>query len=44
MDGTMITTMAAGDGTRIIGMKVRKDHDDDLVDEAMTLVGEWYGQ
>lgn len=44
MDGTMITTMAAGDGTRIIGMKVRKDHaDDDLVDEAMTLVGEWYG-
>lgn len=26
MDGTMITTMVAGDGTRIIGMKVRKDH------------------
>lgn len=25
-DGTMITTMVAGDGTRIIGMKVRKDH------------------
>ena len=26
MDGTMITTMVAGDGTRIIGMKVHKDH------------------
>lgn len=25
-DGTMITTMAAGDGTRIIGMKVHRDH------------------
>lgn len=25
-DGTMITTMAVGDGTRIIGMKVHRAH------------------
>lgn len=44
MDGTKITTMVAGDANQDYWYEGSQgSHDDDLVDEAMTLVGEWYG-